>query len=119
MTRPVEELLEVPSLRIATDKAEQVALMAREVDRATLELRTFIANMNTDEQVELVAILWIGRGVFEPSELLEARATAMAEATTPTEDYLMQTPNLAYDIEAGLEALGIDVSLEAESILGR
>lgn len=104
---------------IATNKAEQVALMAREISRAEPELRAFIADMNEDEQADLVAILWVGRGVFEPEEFAQAVATARQEKTTPTEDYLMATPNLAYDIEAGLEALGVDVSAAAEDVMGR
>lgn len=104
---------------IATNKAEQVAVMARELERAEPELRAFIADMNEDEQAELVAILWIGRGSFEAEEFAEAVATARAERSTPTEDYLLATPNLAYDIEAGLEALGVDVTALAEEVMGR
>ena len=104
---------------IATNKAEQVAVMARELERAEPELRAFIADMNEDEQAELVAILWIGRGSFEVEEFAEAVATARAERSTPTEDYLLATPNLAYDIEAGLEALGVDVTALAEEVMGR
>ncbi|WOI32278.1 DUF3775 domain-containing protein [Tritonibacter scottomollicae] len=104
---------------IATNKAEQVALMAREISRAEPELRAFIADMNEDEQADLVAILWVGRGVFEAEEFTQAVDTARQEKTTPTEDYLMATPNLAYDIEAGLEALGVDVSAVAEDVMGR
>lgn len=104
---------------IATNKAEQVALMAREISRAEPELRAFIADMNEDEQAELVAILWVGRGVFEAEEFAQAVDTARQEKTTPTEDYLMATPNLAYDIEAGLDALGVDVSAVAEDVMGR
>lgn len=106
-------------VEISTSKAEQVALMAREIERARPELRAFIADMNVDEQAELVAIVWIGRGVYEPEEFEVAAQTAAAERSTPTEDYLMQTPNLAYDIEAGLEALGVDVTALAEDVMGR
>ncbi len=104
---------------IATNKAEQVAVMARELERAEPELRAFIADMNEDEQAELVAILWIGRGSFEVEEFAEAVATARDERSTPTEEYLLATPNLAYDIEAGLEALGVDVTALAEEVMGR
>ena len=36
-------------------------------------------------------------------------APAIAEATTPIDDYLMGMPHLAEYLEAGLEALGVDV----------
>ncbi len=106
-------------VEIAVNKAEQVALMAREMERAEPELRAFIEDMNEDEQAELVAILWIGRGTFEAEEFAEARATAFAERSTPTADYLLATPNLAYDIEAGLDTLGVDVAATAEDVMGR
>ena len=44
--------------------------------------------MTEEEQSELVAVMWIGRGSFEPEEYKEAVATALAEATTPCADYL-------------------------------
>ena len=41
-------------------------------------------------------------------------APAIAEATTPIDDYLMGMPHLAVYLEAGLEALGVDVKGEEE-----
>ena len=43
--------------------------------------------------------------------------TAVTEATIPTADYLMGMPHLPENIEAGLEALGVDVSGEEEDLL--
>ena len=43
--------------------------------------------------------------------------TAFAEATTPTADYLMGMPHLAENLEAGLDAMGVDVSGEEEDLL--
>ena len=54
---------------------------------------------------------------LEPEDFDEAVATATAEATTPTADYLMGMPHLAENLEAGLEALGIDVTGEEEDLL--
>lgn len=110
-------------MEIAPDKAEQVALLARDMyaQRARAEpvLRAFISDMNVDEQAGLVALVWLGRGVFEAGEYMAACELARAEASTPSEDYLMSTPNLAFDIEAGLETLGFDVAAEAEAVMGR
>jgi hypothetical protein len=94
-------------LNISTRKVAQVILMAREMGRAEGELRALIDRMNEDEQAELVAVMWIGRGSFEPEDLAEALATARAEASTPTADYLIGTPHMSDHLEAGLEALGI------------
>jgi light-regulated signal transduction histidine kinase (bacteriophytochrome) len=106
-------------LEISPRKVAQVAMMARELDRAEGELRAFIERMSMDDQAELTAVMWIGRGSFEAEELAEAIATAREEATTPTADYLIGTPHLADNIEAGLEALGIDVGDVEDDVIGR
>lgn len=106
-------------LEISARKVAQVALMARELERAEGELRAFIDRMGEDEQAELVAIMWIGRDSFDVSDLQEAIATARQEATTPTADYLIGTPHLADNLEAGMEALGMDVQGAEEDVIGR
>jgi hypothetical protein len=104
-------------LEIAPAKVVQVILLAREGDAAEAEVREFIAALNEDEKAELTAVAWIGRGSFEPEEFAEAVTTATTEATTPTEDYLLGMPHLPENLEAGLEALGIDVTGEEEDLL--
>ena len=54
-----------------------------------------------DEQASLVALAWIGRGSFGPEELDEALATARAERTNRTEDYLLGMPLLPDYLEEG------------------
>lgn len=102
---------------IAKSKVVHIIFQAREGDMAEAELREFIAGLNDDEKAHLTAIAWVGRGAFESEDYAEAVETAFAEATTPTEDYLMGMPHLAENLESGLEALGIDVSGEEEDLL--
>ena len=104
-------------LEISARKVAQVALMARELNRAEGELRAFIDRMTEDEQAELVAIMWIGRGSFEAEDFAEALATARAEATTPTADYLIGTPHLSDHLENGLDALGISALDEEDDLM--
>lgn len=104
-------------IELSPRTAAQVALMARELDRAEPELRAFIDRLSEDEQAELVAVMWIGREVFEPEDLAEAIATARAEATTPCADYLIGTPHLSDHLETGLEALGINVADAEDGLL--
>lgn len=85
----------------------QVVLMGRELERAEAELRGLIDRLDTDEQAEMIAIMWIGRGAFEPDDWDEAVQTAEAEATTPCADYLLGTPHFTDHLEAGMEALGL------------
>ncbi len=104
-------------LNISTRKVAQVILMSREMDRAEGELRAFIDRLGEDEQAELVALMWIGRGSFEPEELKEAIQTALAEATTPTADYLLGSPHVSDHLESALDALGIDVTDEEDDLM--
>ena len=105
--------------QISISKVAAVIVMARELDRAEAELRGLIDRMDEEEQAALVAVMWIGRGAFEPEDWQEAFETAYAEASTPTADYLIGTPHLADNLEAGLEALGFDVVGAEEDVLGR
>ncbi|MEO0939284.1 MAG: DUF3775 domain-containing protein [Pseudomonadota bacterium] len=93
----------------------QIVLMGREMQRAEPELRGLIDRLDTDEQAELVAIMWIGRGAFEASDFEEAVRTAEAEATTPCADYLLGTPHFTDHIEAGMDALGLPLREDEEA----
>ncbi len=104
-------------LDISTYKIAQVILMARELDRAESELRAFIDRLSEDEQVSLVAVMWIGRDSFAADELDEALATARQEATTPTADYLLGTPHLSDHLENGLEALGLSAADDEDELV--
>ncbi len=95
----------------------ETILEAKRGDATESELRAFIRRLNEDEKAELVAIMWIGRETYEPEEWKDALATARAEATTPTEDYLLGVPLLSDYLETGLERLGIDVSNAEEDFL--
>ncbi len=78
-------------------------------DATEAELKAFIAGLNIDEKVSLVALTWIGRGTYDPEDLEEAKETARAESVNPTENYLLGIPLLADFLEEGLDKLGISV----------
>ena len=77
--------------------------------RTPSEVADFIAGLNEDEQADLVALVWIGRGTYSAEEFEEAVETAKAERTNPTEVYLLGIPLLADYLEAGLEKLGYTI----------
>jgi hypothetical protein len=104
-------------LEINPQKVVHVIFLAREGSVGEAELHAFIDEMNDDEKAQLTAVAWVGRGAFEPEDFDEAVATATSEATTPTATYLMGMPHLAENLEAGLDALGVDVSGEEEDFL--
>jgi hypothetical protein len=97
-------------LEISTHAVAQVILMDRDLGRDEAELRAFIDGMSEEEQASLVALMWVGRGSFEPEELDEAYRTALTEATTATSDYLIGTPHLSEHLESALDGYGIDVT---------
>ncbi|AUC53361.1 MAG: DUF3775 domain-containing protein [Sagittula sp.] len=105
--------------QISTRQVAAVILMAREIERGEGELRGLIDRMDEEEAAALTAIMWIGRGSFEPEEFDEAYRTALAEATAPTSDYLIGTPHLADNLEAGLDALGYSVTEEEDDLMRR
>lgn len=83
-------------------------LEARPSDATEAELRSYISDLNSDEQAALVALMWIGRETFTADDLDEALETARSERTSPTEDYLLGIPLLSDYLTSGLEALGYD-----------
>ena len=102
---------------ITVHKIAQIILMARELNRAEAELRAFIDRLTDEEQASLVAVMWIGRGSFEPEELEEAKRTANEEATTPCANYLLGTPHLSDHLENGLDALGLSASDDEDELI--
>lgn len=104
-------------IEISPRKVVHVIFLAREEAAGEAELYAFIDALNSEEKAHLTALAWVGRGAFEPEDFAEAVQTALAEATTPTADYLMGMPHLAENLEAGLDAMGIDVAGEEEDFL--
>ncbi|MAM63627.1 DUF3775 domain-containing protein [Maritimibacter sp. UBA3975] len=96
-------------LEISPSRIARIAIQARERPQTDEIIRGYIEDLNTDEQASLVAVMWIGRETFEADDLEEAIATAKAEATAPTGDYLLGETLLADYLEAGLDALGYSV----------
>jgi Protein of unknown function (DUF3775) len=78
-------------------------------DPTRAELASFIGGMNYDEQANLVALAWVGRGTFEKEEFAEAVETARAERVNATAAYLLGMPLLADYLEDGLEKMGYSV----------
>ena len=70
------------------------------------ELLDFIDGLNEDEQVELVAISWVGRGTYTVDEWEDAIETARNEHTDNTGEYLLGQPRIADYLEEGLAQLG-------------
>ena len=78
-------------------------------DPTRAEIAGFIERLNYDEQANLVALVWVGRGTFEKEEFAEAVETARNERVNATASYLLGIPLLADYLEEGLEKMGYPV----------
>ncbi len=106
-------------LEISTGKIVRVIALSREFGPDSGHLRNYISGLNEDEQVSLVALMWVGRDSFDAEELDEALRTARRERSAPTEDYLSGMPELPDFLEDGMEAIGIDVAHEEDHLRER
>jgi hypothetical protein len=86
-------------------------------DPTRAELASFINALNIDEQVNLVALAWLGRGTFTAEEFDEAVETARSERVVSTSRYLLGMPLLADYLEEGLDKLGISVEDAENDVL--
>lgn len=78
-------------------------------DATEAELRDVIAGLNDDERMDLIALVYIGRGDMEPEEWGDAvrLAREREEASSlSTADWLIGIPNLADLLDEGLNAMG-------------
>lgn len=87
-------------------------------DPVAAELAGFIGAMNEDEQLDLVTLMWLGRGdgtVDEWDDLRARAAEARAEYKAPRREavqYLLGEPMLGDLLADGMDELGIDWSDE-------
>lgn len=64
-------------------------------DPTYMNMVSIIDDLDRDQQITLVALMWLGRGDFTLDEWPEALATAEAEHNERTADYLIATPLVA------------------------
>jgi Protein of unknown function (DUF3775) len=74
-------------------------------DTDRLELSGFIQGLNVDEQIDLVALTWLGRGDDDLESWHDLRAEALRAHNNRTARYLRATPMLADYLEEALSRL--------------
>jgi len=77
---------------------------SKETDRS--ELATFIRGLNVDEQIDLVALMWLGRGDGDLDNWRDLRSEASRAHNNRTASYLIGTPMLADYLEEALSQFG-------------
>lgn len=106
----LEEFPDEPDPGAASDAAENREEHLDEGDDPTeAELRELIDDLNDDEAIDLIALVWIGRGDFGIGELGEARELARERHQGSSSRYLMGIPTLAEYVAEGLAAAGYDL----------
>jgi hypothetical protein len=91
-----------------TDDAMPSVPQDRGGDPIYMELRTFINALTEDEQVDLVALTWLGRGDGDVGDWDDLREEALRLHNKRTAQYLLGKPMLADHLEEGLTQLGYD-----------
>jgi hypothetical protein len=105
-----EDFPDEPDPGAAADAADDREERLDEGDDPTeAELRALIDDLNDDEVVDLIALVWIGRGDFGIEELGEARELARERHQGSSSRYLMGIPTLAEYLVEGLAAAGHDL----------
>jgi len=124
-----------PELSIATDKVCFIVVKAREFDAKDLvtepdpasnptddrmisvledhkddpvyrEITAFIGALSEDEQIDLVALAWLGRGDGGIEDWSELHGQAASEHNRRTAQYLLGLPLLPDYLEEGLSLFG-------------
>jgi Protein of unknown function (DUF3775) len=126
----------LPELGISTEKVDRIIVRAREYDvkegdsdpdegsnaiddgmadvledkpeedAVRQELVSFISGLDEEEQANLIALAWLGRGTYSLSEWQEALDTARLEHKKRAAQYLLGLPLLGDYLADGLAAFG-------------
>jgi uncharacterized protein DUF3775 len=86
------------------DRSYGLEDLSKDTDRS--ELSGFIRGLNVDEQIELVALMWLGRGDGDLDNWSDLRAEAARAHNNRTASYLIGTPMLADYLEEALSLFG-------------
>ena len=89
------------------DDSEREILLDFPNDPTYLELRSFLESLNRDEYVDLLGLVWLGRGDYTAEEWPEVISEARGIVDKKAPDYLLGIPLLADFLEEGLNALGL------------
>ena len=93
----------------AADDGERAILEDRADNPTVQELTGAIASLNEPQRIELLALVWLGRGDFDAKEWREALHQAAQAHDRNETRYLLGTPLLGDYLEEGLSQLGYSI----------
>ena len=88
------------------DEGDHSVLLDYASDSTYQEVHDAIQQLNVEEQYNLVALMWLGRGTYSKDEWPEAIAEARSAHNARTAEYLLGTPLLPDFLEDGMSELG-------------
>jgi hypothetical protein len=88
------------------DDREMAVLEDHEDDPVLEELTSLINSLSEDEQIDLVALAWLGRDDYSANDWAAVRQEAARAHNERTASYLLGTPLLGDFLEEGLSMLG-------------
>jgi hypothetical protein len=91
----------------ATDDNQASVLEAHSDDLTQKELVAFINALSDEEQADLVALLWLGRGDGTLEDWDDLRDEAQRQHNNRTAAYLLGEPLLSDHLEEGLSQFGM------------
>jgi hypothetical protein len=89
-----------------TDDMDVAVLEDHKDDPVVEELTSFINSLSEDEQIDLVALAWLGRDDYSADDWSAVREEAARAHNQRTADYLLGTPLVGDFLEEGLSMLG-------------
>ncbi len=92
-----------------TDDADRDVLEETPDNPTYQELADAIDSLSELERIELLALVWLGRGDYSKAEWREALREAQQVHDNREMDYLVGTPLLADYLEEGLAQLGYSI----------
>jgi len=89
-----------------SDDMEAAVLEEHEDDPVVEELTSLIDSLSEDEQIDLVALTWLGRDDYSAADWPTVREEAARAHNDRTASYLLGLPQLGDFLEEGLSMLG-------------
>ena len=89
-----------------SDDKDAAILENHSDDPVVEELTSLINSLSEDEQIDLVALAWLGRDDYSAEDWTEVRAEATRAHNNRTARYLLGIPLLGDFLEEGLSLLG-------------
>jgi hypothetical protein len=89
-----------------SDDKDAAVLEDHEDDPVVEELTSFINSLSEDEQIDLVALTWLGRADYTAKDWDSVRDEAALAHNERTVEYLLGIPQVSDFLEEGLSMLG-------------